>query len=129
MIFAPGNGRAAGRPTRLFNLLLCIPLLLSLVTTVFAQDCSATSYCETGCCSKWGNCGVGDEFSGDGCLSTCDYKLGCDKDNPCADGTCCSSHGFCGLGPDCKFPLPFPSPRVAINSSELRECLGETWVC
>lgn len=70
---------------------------------VFAQDCSATKLCATGCCSEFGFCGTDDLHCGTGCLSTCDYKLGCDADNPCAAGTgCCSSFGFCGLGPTCK---------------------------
>ncbi|TGO46552.1 hypothetical protein BCON_0318g00020 [Botryotinia convoluta] len=48
-----------------------------------AQECSATSLCATGYCSEFGFCGIGDDHCGKGCLSTCDYKLGCDKNNPC----------------------------------------------
>ena len=83
--------------------------LIVLVFTIFnfytatAQECSATQLCATGCCSSFGFCGTDSAHCGTGCLSTCDYKLGCDANNPCAAGTgCCSKFGFCGLGPDCK---------------------------
>ncbi|KAL6855621.1 hypothetical protein ACO1O0_006773 [Amphichorda felina] len=52
------------------------------------------------CCSPFGFCGTSEEHCGEGCLSTCDFKLGCDANKPCADGTCCSKFGFCGLGED-----------------------------
>ncbi|KAK4238206.1 killer toxin subunits alpha/beta [Achaetomium macrosporum] len=65
-----------------------------------AQECSATKKCATGCCSKFGFCGTDEEHCGEGCLSTCDFRLGCDAQNPCADGTCCSKFGFCGFGKD-----------------------------
>ena len=84
------------------------PLLISLfflcflaaVVPVAAQECSATKKCATGCCSQFGFCGTDEAHCGDGCLSTCDYKLGCDAKSPCADGTCCSKYGFCGFGKD-----------------------------
>lgn len=73
---------------------------LLVVLPVTAQECSATDLCATGCCSEHGFCGTTEEHCGEGCLSTCDFKLGCDASNPCADGTCCSKFGFCGFGED-----------------------------
>ncbi|KAL6401100.1 hypothetical protein AUP68_16824 [Ilyonectria robusta] len=63
-------------------------------------ECSAKKLCATGCCSKDGFCGTTSAHCGSGCQSTCDFKLGCDKSNPCKDGSCCSKFGFCGFGPD-----------------------------
>ncbi|KAL4962959.1 glycoside hydrolase family 18 protein [Aspergillus stella-maris] len=79
------------------NILLIF--FLTLLLRVSAQDCSKENPCATGCCSKFGFCGVGDEFCGADCVDTCDYKLECDANNPCATG-CCNKFGFCGLGPD-----------------------------
>lgn len=67
-------------------------------------ECSAKKLCATGCCSKDGFCGTTPAHCGSGCQSTCDFNLGCDKSNPCKDGSCCSKFGFCGFGPDCKSP-------------------------
>lgn len=81
-------------------------LLLAYIPTALTQDCSATKLCATGCCSQFGFCGTDSDHCGAGCLSTCDFKLGCDASNPCsgsAAGTCCSKYGFCGLGPDCEY--------------------------
>lgn len=75
-------------------------LLLFLAGYVIAQDCSKLKPCATGCCSKFGYCGTGDDFCGKNCVDTCDFRLGCDANNPCKSG-CCSKFGFCGLGPDC----------------------------
>ncbi|RPA79579.1 glycoside hydrolase [Ascobolus immersus RN42] len=76
-------------------------VLFYAVSLTVAQDCSAVNQCATGCCSKFGYCGVGDEFcSKENCVANCDFKLGCDAKNPCKGGECCSKHGFCGLGPD-----------------------------
>ncbi|KFY66883.1 hypothetical protein V496_01886 [Pseudogymnoascus sp. VKM F-4515 (FW-2607)] len=71
------------------------PFIISLALA----DCSKTKPCASGCCSQFGFCGVGDEFCGAGCLSSCDFQLGCDAKRPCASG-CCNKFGFCGLGPD-----------------------------
>ncbi|GIC89051.1 uncharacterized protein Aud_005452 [Aspergillus udagawae] len=74
-------------------------LALLFVLQVAAQNCSKENPCAAGCCSKYGYCGTGDEFCGEGCVDTCDYKLGCDASNPCKTG-CCNKYGVCGLGPD-----------------------------
>ncbi|KAF7899408.1 hypothetical protein EAE99_012329 [Botrytis elliptica] len=83
-----------------------------------AQECSATSLCATGCCSEFGFCGTGDDHCGKDCLSTCDYKLGCDVNNPCPSGKgCCSKFGFCGLGPN------YCAPEVCVaNCDRKSEC-------
>lgn len=65
-------------------------------------ECSATRLRATGCCIEHGFCGTTEAHCGTGCQSICDFKRGCDKKNPCKDGTCCSKFGFCGFGPDCK---------------------------
>ncbi|KAH7142578.1 glycoside hydrolase superfamily [Dactylonectria estremocensis] len=86
---------------RLPTLILSLFLILQLLSlTVSAQECTKTKLCATGCCSKDGFCGTTKEHCGSGCRSTCDFKLGCDKSNPCKGGTCCSKFGFCGFGPD-----------------------------
>lgn len=36
--------------------------------------------------SKDGFCGTTPEHCGGGCLANCDYKLGCDANNPCEKG-------------------------------------------
>jgi chitinase len=76
-----------------------ILIILSLLDIVLGADCSATTPCATGCCSKFGFCGFGIDFCGAGCLNNCDAKLGCDAGNPCEIG-CCSKYGFCGFGKD-----------------------------
>ncbi|KXG46667.1 Glycoside hydrolase, superfamily [Penicillium griseofulvum] len=82
----------------LFHLLGWWALLLFVLTQ--AQDCSSDNPCATGCCSKDGYCGIGDDYCGaDVCVASCDYKPDCDASNPCATG-CCNKYGYCGLGPD-----------------------------
>ena len=101
-----GLGAVNMSPFRANTLLATSFLLLACaVVLVVGQECSATKLCATGCCSAFGFCGTDAVHCGTGCLSTCDYKLGCDENNPCKDGTCCSEFGFCGLGPDCEWTL------------------------
>ncbi|KAL4744802.1 hypothetical protein BDW72DRAFT_199248 [Aspergillus terricola var. indicus] len=82
-----------------------IPFFVAFITSfvlfqqVQAQDCSALNLCATGCCNKFGYCGVGDDYCGADCVSTCDYLSECDASRPCATG-CCNKYGYCGLGPD-----------------------------
>ncbi|KAJ6133076.1 hypothetical protein N7471_008291, partial [Penicillium samsonianum] len=73
-----------------------------------AEECSATNLCESGCCSKYGFCGFGDDHCGSGCLSTCDAieddglsggGSECSASVPCKVG-CCSKYGNCGYGED-----------------------------
>ncbi len=101
-----GLGAVNMSPSRANSLLATLFLLLACaVILVAGQDCSATKLCATGCCSAFGFCSTDTAHCGTGCLSTCDYKLGCDENNPCKDGTCCSEFGFCGLGPNCEWTL------------------------
>ncbi|KAI6773017.1 hypothetical protein HG530_003975 [Fusarium avenaceum] len=86
------------RRSRLFFLLFLIVQILAV--TVLAAECSKTKLCATGCCSSAGYCGTTKDHCGKGCLSTCDFKTECDKNNPCKGNACCSKFGHCGLGPD-----------------------------
>lgn len=94
-----------------------LPYVLFFVSffTLFPQLCLTQARCDklntcaTGCCSQAGFCGTGDEFCGEGCQSTCDYKAQCDEKNPCPDGTCCSKSGYCGFGPDRELQL---APKI-----------------
>ncbi|KAL4867514.1 hypothetical protein BDV12DRAFT_198207 [Aspergillus spectabilis] len=93
----------------MYQRLVRSPLLRALVYLFFslsffslqarAQDCSALSPCATGCCNKFGYCGIGEDYCGADCVDTCDYLPECDASRPCATG-CCSTSGYCGLGPD-----------------------------
>ncbi|RDW64378.1 uncharacterized protein DSM5745_09789 [Aspergillus mulundensis] len=74
-------------------------VVLSILFLVRAQDCSTLSPCATGCCNKFGYCGVGDDYCGSDCVASCDYRPECDASNPCATG-CCNKFGYCGLGPN-----------------------------
>ncbi|TPX09628.1 uncharacterized protein E0L32_009229 [Thyridium curvatum] len=81
-----------------------------------AQDdytCSATKGCKIGCCgpldsSGKGVCGLGPDFCGKGCTSTCGYKSECDPGwgmqwsnaSACPLKVCCSKFGFCGTTAD-----------------------------
>lgn len=96
-----------------------LAFILFSVSTAVAQTCSATVKCATGCCSSFGFCGTDAAHCGAGCLSTCDYKLGCDANNPCKAGTgCCNKFGFCGLGPDCELSLV--RPRFTITDARIQ---------
>ncbi|KAH7492898.1 hypothetical protein FOMA001_g2169 [Fusarium oxysporum f. sp. matthiolae] len=89
------------RPYRLLLLLFLTVQLFS--ATVSAEECSKTKLCATGCCSSTGYCGTTTDHCGKGCLSTCDFKLECDKSNLCKGNACCSKYGYCGLGLDCEY--------------------------
>ncbi|TPR05868.1 hypothetical protein CAN33_0011610 [Aspergillus niger] len=71
------------------------------ISTVLAQSCSASNPCATGCCSKYGYCGTGEDHCGADCIANCDYEATteCSAIKPCAEG-CCSKFGVCGYGPD-----------------------------
>ncbi|KAF7505727.1 hypothetical protein GJ744_000493 [Endocarpon pusillum] len=64
---------------------------------------SPTKDCKIGCCSN-GVCGLGPDFCGSSCISTCDYKSECDPGwgaqwsaaETCPLNVCCSKFGFCG---------------------------------
>ncbi|KAL4746948.1 glycoside hydrolase superfamily [Aspergillus terricola var. indicus] len=93
----------------LSRLLLVVGLVA--VLPVHAQDCSALNPCATGCCSKSGYCGVGDEYCGvdycspESCVSGCENKAYCDpggygdyaEHSKCPLNVCCSKYGYCGI--------------------------------
>lgn len=71
--------------------------------------CSKTRPCASGCCGALdddgnGVCGLGPDFCGDSCYSSCDAKAECDPGwgmewsnaSTCPLNVCCSSFGFCG---------------------------------
>ncbi|KAF3017889.1 hypothetical protein E8E14_013004 [Neopestalotiopsis sp. 37M] len=70
--------------------------------------CSPTSPCRIGCCSNSGVCGLGPDFCGSDCISSCDYKSECDPGwgaqwsnaTDCPLNVCCSKYGFCGTTED-----------------------------
>ncbi|KAK3943074.1 hypothetical protein QBC46DRAFT_447135 [Diplogelasinospora grovesii] len=78
---------------------LALLLFVGAWRFVAAQECSSTVPCATGCCSKFGYCGWGDEYCKDGCINSCNAQPACSASKPCATG-CCSIYGNCGLGPD-----------------------------
>lgn len=54
---------------------------------------STRAVCAAGMClSKFGYCGVGAEYCGDGCQNGPCYV------SPCPAGMCMSQHGYCGVG-------------------------------
>lgn len=69
---------------------------------------SPTSPCRIGCCSNSGVCGLGPDFCGSDCISSCDYKSECDPGwgaqwsnaTDCPLNVCCSKYGFCGTTED-----------------------------
>ncbi|WVZ49906.1 hypothetical protein U9M48_001225 [Paspalum notatum var. saurae] len=54
------------------------------------------------CCSKWGYCGLGAAYCGEGCQSgACcpNRRCGAQAGNATCDANqCCSRHGYCGFG-------------------------------
>ncbi|KAL4773042.1 hypothetical protein BDW60DRAFT_206795 [Aspergillus nidulans var. acristatus] len=88
-------------------LLAWLFLLATLLHTASASECSGTTLCPSGCCSKYGFCGFSSEHCGAGCLSTCDAVPPettapggggeCSADISCKVG-CCSKYGNCGFG-------------------------------
>lgn len=114
------NPRAT-RAHRLSNsLFLTLLLLASFFILSVAQECSESIPCKTGCCSKWGHCGWGDDFCGKGCVNSCDARKDCDEKNPCKFG-CCSKFGFCGLGKD------FCSKENCVSGCETKSQCDPGW--
>ncbi|PYH80405.1 class V chitinase [Aspergillus uvarum CBS 121591] len=98
-------------------------LLFCILVQVLAQDCSASNPCATGCCSKHGYCGTGEDYCGADCVANCDYesKAQCSATKPCAEG-CCSKFGICGYGPD------YCSKDNCVSScGQLSECDPGDW--
>ncbi|KAK7959254.1 chitinase [Apiospora aurea] len=97
-------------------LLFTLPLLGLLLAPVVAQECSADVPCKTGCCSKFGYCGLGpschervliplQDCEEKDCVNNCERKAQCGpggfgedfvEKTACPLNVCCSKHGFCG---------------------------------
>ncbi|KAK4143160.1 glycoside hydrolase superfamily [Dichotomopilus funicola] len=97
--------------------------------------CTKTKKCEIGCCGELdkngdGVCGLGPDYCGDKCTSTCNYKSECDPGwgmkwsnaSACPLNVCCSEFGFCGTTPDFCAGEVVSSPQCdpAKNSSNAR---------
>ncbi|EHK21978.1 glycoside hydrolase family 18 protein [Trichoderma virens Gv29-8] len=88
------------------SILFLLSLLPSIVV-VQAQSCSASNPCKTGCCSKFGFCGLGPDYCASKiCVANCDRKAECDpggygaayvNHTTCPLDVCCSKWGFCVL--------------------------------
>ncbi|KAJ2907324.1 hypothetical protein MKZ38_003180 [Zalerion maritima] len=133
------EGIVTMKPTHLLT-----PFLLSLCCgSVLAADddedngytCSEDKLCDIGCCGPLddtgaGVCGLGPDFCGEGCTSTCDYKSECDPGwgmewsnaTTCPLNVCCSKFGFCGMTESfCGGPLSaVPQCDSAAKSSDKR---------
>lgn len=107
--------------------LLTYLLLFSLKASyVYAQGCSTSNPCSTGCCSKYGYCGTGPDYCGvDNCVASCNNpgagQTECDANRHCDVG-CCSKFGMCGLGPD------YCGPNNCISTCDQKsECDPANW--
>ncbi|KAH2160802.1 hypothetical protein KXW37_009822, partial [Aspergillus fumigatus] len=68
--------------------------------------CDASNPCATGCCNKYGYCGLGPDYcDAEVCVAGCDNKSYCDPGGfgefaevaKCPLNVCCSKFGFCGM--------------------------------
>ncbi|KAK2760017.1 hypothetical protein FQN54_002753 [Arachnomyces sp. PD_36] len=115
---------------------IILSLSIGLLRTVFAQDlrtfaiqsgistvaeadddttCTESKECKIGCCgpldkSGKGVCGLGPDFCGEGCTSTCDYKSECDP----------GEFGFCGTTADFCHGVAVPSPECSGRTADQR---------
>ncbi|KAI8648702.1 Chitinase [Fusarium keratoplasticum] len=95
-------------PSALGRLGLLALSFFLLAGFVLAQDpeCSASTPCKAGCCSKFGFCGYGKDYCHDDvCVNNCDRLAECDpggfgsafvENTKCPLNVCCSKFGFCG---------------------------------
>lgn len=73
-----------------------------------------------------GVCGLGPDFCGDGCISTCNYKSECDPGwgiewsnaTVCPVNVCCSKFGFCGTTADFCNGVVTPSPQCSTKTAD-----------
>jgi chitinase len=73
-----------------------------------------------------GVCGLGPDFCGDGCISTCYYKSECDPGwgmqwsnaSTCPVNVCCSKFGFCGTTKDFCNGVVTPSPECSTKTAD-----------
>ncbi|EUC40697.1 glycoside hydrolase family 18 protein [Bipolaris oryzae ATCC 44560] len=94
--------------------------------------CSKTKGCKIGCCGALDPttgkavCGLGPDFCGEGCISTCDYKSECDPGwgaqwsnaSTCPLNVCCSDFGFCGTTSDFCNGVVTPSPQCNTRTAD-----------
>ncbi|KAJ1980487.1 hypothetical protein H4R35_001107 [Dimargaris xerosporica] len=82
------------------NLAIVTLAVLGLAATVSAQGTCTANECPAGlCCSKYGYCGTGADYCGDGCKGGACTKPPtglCNANNPCPGNACCSQWGYCG---------------------------------
>ncbi|KAK3313314.1 glycoside hydrolase superfamily [Apodospora peruviana] len=91
--------------------------------------CTASKGCKIGCCGPLddagnGVCGLGPNFCGEGCTSSCHYKSECDPGwgakwsnaTDCPLNVCCSAFGFCGTTAGFCGGAVTSSPECAISA-------------
>ncbi|KAL1957767.1 hypothetical protein VTO42DRAFT_5485 [Malbranchea cinnamomea] len=105
--------------------------------------CSETKKCPLGCCGSVdpttgkGVCGLGPDFCGEGCISSCNEKSECDPGwgpewsnaTDCPLRVCCSEFGFCGTTADFCGGVLTPSPECPAGKSADAKVIGyyEGW--
>ncbi|CAK7230765.1 hypothetical protein SCUCBS95973_007682 [Sporothrix curviconia] len=122
-----------------FRLALLIALLSVVVAPATAAECSATQPCPIGCCSKWGNCGLGPDYCAPtNCIASCGAKSECDPGGwgltyanatACPLNVCCSAYGFCGTTHEfCGTPT-VAAPACDVASTSIKRVVGyyEAW--
>ncbi|KAI1373922.1 glycoside hydrolase superfamily [Hypoxylon crocopeplum] len=105
--------------------------------------CDASNLCKLGCCGSVdpttgkGVCGMGPDFCGEGCISTCNEKSECDPGwgmqwsnaSTCPLNVCCSAFGFCGTTQDFCAGKTVASPQCSGGTSADQKLIGyyEGW--
>ncbi|KAL3473172.1 hypothetical protein BJX99DRAFT_272425 [Aspergillus californicus] len=103
-------------------------------------ECSADIPCKVGCCSKYGNCGFGEEYCStkQGCANNCGLKSECDsgwglewaESKTCPLNVCCSKFGFCGTTEEfCGEDDGFDRPSCDVDGHRIERVIGyyEQW--
>ncbi|ERT00776.1 hypothetical protein HMPREF1624_02009 [Sporothrix schenckii ATCC 58251] len=121
------------------HVLATLTVLASLAASVVAAECSATQPCAIGCCSKYGNCGLGPDYcAAANCVSSCGAKSECDPGGwgltyanatACPLNVCCSAYGFCGTTPEFCGISTVTAPTCDVTSTGIGRVVGyyEAW--
>ncbi|KIH92205.1 hypothetical protein SPBR_02226 [Sporothrix brasiliensis 5110] len=121
------------------HVLATLTVLASLAASVVAAECSATQPCAIGCCSKYGNCGLGPDYcAAANCVSSCGAKSECDPGGwgltyanatACPLNVCCSAYGFCGTTPEFCGTSTVAAPTCDVTSTGIGRVVGyyEAW--